>query len=253
MSNYAKDLPANLGHTEIFRAIYDKIGSDTPSSVKVVEKLDDISQQLGNVNDNLSNVNITLDVHTQALENISKSIQNASLNANVSVNNKIIIDTSNLPGKDDMQKIVNSIDSVANSTADGFNKTTLGINSLEETNKQGFNKVTENVGKLADVNKHGFEDVTRAIQQSKTFQPEPPSTQYPPFPPCPSHPHPKPQPHPHHYCYHPPYPYNNWDDWLYYTYGAAENYYEIVANFWYHYTNSHNYEDESLYAYMDPK
>jgi hypothetical protein len=49
---YGKDLPGNIGTQDVLRAIYDKIGSGSPSIV-IEEKLDTIISLTGNVNNNI--------------------------------------------------------------------------------------------------------------------------------------------------------------------------------------------------------
>lgn len=130
---YPCDLPANMGNTDIFRAIYNKIGNSDISTGRIEEKLDIISDQLANVNDQLIVVNNNIEANTEAIKDISinvdihsKDIQSITKAINKQTkaieNIQIHIDTSDL---------TDSVQLVATKVEDGFVKTVEAIKSIQ--------------------------------------------------------------------------------------------------------------------------
>ena len=107
---YAKDLPGNLGNTDILRAIYDKVGEIKPSPTptptpvpidKIEQKLDTLIIQTDEVNNNIIQ-------NTEALNNNAKSISDAidrqtqaikDISINVKVESKVTVDTKGINNK----------------------------------------------------------------------------------------------------------------------------------------------------------
>ena len=67
---YPCDLPANMGNTDIFRAIYAKLDNIQPGT-HIEEKLDEI--------------NNNIELNRQAIENNTRAIQDISINVNVNI------------------------------------------------------------------------------------------------------------------------------------------------------------------------
>lgn len=161
---YPCDLPANMGNTDIFRAIYNKIGNSDIRTGRIEEKLDIISGQLANVNDQLTVVNNNVEANTQAIKDIS---------INVDIHSK------------DIKNITKAI-----------NKQTKAIENIQI--HIDTSDLTDSVQLVAAKVEDGFVKTVEAI---KSIQPSPtppvPPRPTPPIPPCPPpHPHPCPEPEP---------------------------------------------------------
>lgn len=158
---YPCDLPANMGNTDIFRAIYNKIGNSDISTGRIEEKLDIISDQLVNVNNQLTVVNNSVEANTQAIKDIS---------INVDIHSK------------DIQSITKAI-----------NKQTKAIENIQI--HIDTSDLTDSVQLVAAKVEDGFVKTVEAI---KSIQPGPtPPVPPRPVPPCPPpHPHPCPEPEP---------------------------------------------------------
>lgn len=145
---YGKDLPGNLGNTDILRAIYDKVDRIHPTPAptdKIEQKLDTLIIQTDEVNNNIIQ-------NTQAIKDVS---------VNVIVNNIIDIDTS---------KITKSIDDLKETNNKGFtniNNKIANINNkignLTQTYKKQLNTLNETINA-------GFNKTEKAIESLKSSQ-----------------------------------------------------------------------------------
>lgn len=79
---YAKNLPANLGNTDILRAIYDKIGEIAPSEDKIDGKLDDIIERIDEVKYSINKDNESISgaivENTQAIKDVANNVKGIS-------------------------------------------------------------------------------------------------------------------------------------------------------------------------------
>ena len=123
---YPYDLPANMGNTDIFRAIYNKIGNGDISTGRIEDKLDIISGQLTVVNNNIEantqaikDISINVDIHSKDIQSITKAINNQT---KAIENIQIHIDTSDLN---------DSVQLVAAKVENGFVKTVEAIKSIQ--------------------------------------------------------------------------------------------------------------------------
>lgn len=138
---YAKDLPGNLGNTDILRAIYDKVDGIHPTPTptdKIEQKLDTLIVQTDEVNNNIIQ-------NTQAIKDVS---------VNVIVNNIIDIDTS---------KITKSIDDLKETNNRGFTNINNKISNLTETYKKQLSTLNETINA-------GFNKTEKAIESLKNSQ-----------------------------------------------------------------------------------
>lgn len=106
---YGKNLPGNLGTEDVLRAIYDKIGSGSPSVV-IEEKLDTIISLTGDVNNNIQ-------INTEAVKENTQAIKDISIN----------VDGSGIC--DRIDNVNNSVKNLDNNVKDGFDRT---INAIKE-------------------------------------------------------------------------------------------------------------------------
>lgn len=123
---YPCDLPANMGNTDIFRAIYAKLSDINPSTGTIEQKLDVIQDQLTVVNNSIEantqaikDISINVDIHSKDIQNITKAINKQT---KAIENIQIHIDTSDLS---------DSVQLVAAKVEDGFIKTVEAIKSIQ--------------------------------------------------------------------------------------------------------------------------
>lgn len=123
---YPCDLPANMGNTDIFRAIYAKLSDINPSTGTIEQKLDVIQDQLTVVNNNIEantqaikDISINVDIHSKDIQSITKAINKQT---KAIENIQIHIDTSDLS---------DSVQLVAAKVEDGFVKTVEAIKSIQ--------------------------------------------------------------------------------------------------------------------------
>ena len=123
---YPCDLPANMGNTDIFRAIYAKLSDINPSTETIEQKLDVIQDQLTVVNNNIEantqaikDISINVGIHSKDIQSITKAINKQT---NAIENIQIHIDTSDLS---------DSVQLVAAKVEDGFIKTVEAIKSIQ--------------------------------------------------------------------------------------------------------------------------
>lgn len=123
---YPCDLPANMGNTDIFRAIYAKLSDINPSTGTIEQKLDVIQDQLTVVNNSIEantqaikDISINVDIHSKDIQSITKAInKQTKAIQNIQIN----IDTSDL---------TDSVQLVAAKVEDGFVKTVEAIKSIQ--------------------------------------------------------------------------------------------------------------------------
>lgn len=125
---YTCDLPANMGNTDIFRAIYAKLSDINTSTGTIEQKLDVIQDQLTVVNNNIEantqaikDISINIDIHSKDIQNITKAINKQT---KAIENIQIHIDTSDLN---------DSVQLVAAKVEDGFVKTVEAIKSIQSS------------------------------------------------------------------------------------------------------------------------
>lgn len=123
---YPCDLPANMGNTDIFRAIYAKLSDINPSAGTIEQKLDVIQDQLTVVNNNIEantqaikDISINVDIHSKDIQSITTAINKQT---KAIENIQIHIDTSDLN---------DSVQLVAAKVEDGFVKTVEAIKSIQ--------------------------------------------------------------------------------------------------------------------------
>ena len=123
---YTCDLPANMGNTDIFRAIYAKLSDINPSTGTIEQKLDVIQDQLTVVNNSIEantqaikDISINVDIHSKDIQSITKAINKQT---KAIENIQIHIDTSDLS---------DSVRLVAAKVEDGFVKTVEAIKSIQ--------------------------------------------------------------------------------------------------------------------------
>lgn len=123
---YSCDLPANMGNTDIFRAIYAKLTDINPSTETIEQKLDVIQDQLTVVNNSIEantqaikDISINVDIHSKDIQSITKAINKQT---KAIENIQIHIDTSDLS---------DSVQLVAAKVEDGFVKTVEVIKSIQ--------------------------------------------------------------------------------------------------------------------------
>ena len=123
---YPCDLPANMGNTDIFRAIYAKLSDINPSTGTIEQKLDIIQDQLTVVNNNIEantqaikDISINVDIHSKDIQSITNAINKQT---KAIENIQIHIDTSDLN---------DSVQLVATKVEDGFVKTVEAIKSIQ--------------------------------------------------------------------------------------------------------------------------
>ena len=123
---YPCDLPANMGNTDIFRAIYAKLSDINPSTGTIEQKLDVIQDQLTVVNNSIEantqaikDISINVGIHSKDIQSITKAINKQT---NAIENIQIHIDTSDL---------TDSVQLVAAKVEDGFVKTVEAIKSIQ--------------------------------------------------------------------------------------------------------------------------
>lgn len=151
---YGKDLPGNLGNTDILRAIYDKVGEIQPSPTptdKIEQKLDTLIIQTDEVNNNIIQ-------NTEAINNNAKSISDAidrqtqaikDISINVNVENKVTVDTKGINNKlDNITKAIDNINSTLKSSkSDSGNIRPASIMSNSEPRKT-VSRLTYNYGEM---------------------------------------------------------------------------------------------------------
>lgn len=123
---YPCDLPANMGNTDIFRAIYAKLSDINPSTGTIEQKLDVIQDQLTVVNNSIEantqaikDISINVDIHSKDIQSITKAINKQT---KAIENIQVHIDTSDLR---------DSVQLVAAKVEDGFVKTVEAIKSIQ--------------------------------------------------------------------------------------------------------------------------
>ena len=123
---YPCDLPANMGNTDIFRAIYAKLSDINPNTGTIEQKLDVIQDQLTVVNNSIEantqaikDISINVDIHSKDIQSITKAINKQT---KAIENIQIHIDTSDLS---------DSVQLVAAKVEDGFVKTVEAIKSIQ--------------------------------------------------------------------------------------------------------------------------
>ena len=123
---YPCDLPANMGNTDILRAIYAKLSDINPSTGTIEQKLDIIQDQLAVANNNIEantqaikDISINVDIHSKDIQSITKAINKQT---KAIENIQIHIDTSDLS---------DSVQLVAAKVEDGFVKTVEAIKSIQ--------------------------------------------------------------------------------------------------------------------------
>ena len=123
---YPCDLPANMGNTDIFRAIYAKLSDINTSTGTIEQKLDVIQDQLTVVNNSIEantqaikDISINVDIHSKDMQSITKAINKQT---KAIENIQIHIDTSDLN---------DSVQLVAAKVEDGFVKTVEAIKSIQ--------------------------------------------------------------------------------------------------------------------------
>ena len=130
---YPCDLPANMGNTDILRAIYNKIGNGDTSTGKIEEKLDIITDQLAVVNSNI-------ELNTQAIKDNTQAIKDISINVDIHPNdiqsitkaiNKQTKAIENIQIHIDTNDLNDSVQLVAAKVEDGFVKTVEAIKSIQ--------------------------------------------------------------------------------------------------------------------------
>lgn len=129
---YPCDLPANMGNTDIFRAIYAKLSDINPSTGTIEQKLDVIQDQLTVVNNSIEantqaikDISINVDIDSKDIRSIATAInkQTESIDKQTEVIKDISINV-------DTDDIIGSIDNLSDNMVKSIWFNTRAIHSL---------------------------------------------------------------------------------------------------------------------------